>query len=181
MKVEVLEHPTDIDYLKAKQRALVTIGLKSNKVPDMEWRIKMLNCRHSPVRKLPFSFYISDIPYWLHVELVRHHVGMEKWVKSQRDDRCNNEIPRGRKSQDTPVNMIIDLNAESLMTLMNKRLCGNASKEMQELMLMIRAEVLKLNPEFTNFLIPMCIYLNGCREFCSCGRKALFFEAINEK
>ena len=109
MKVEVLEHPTDIDYLKAKQRALVTIGLKSNKVPDMEWRIKMLNCRHSPVRKLPFSFYISDIPYWLHVELVRHHVGMEKWVKSQRDDRCNNEIPRGKKPQDTPVKMIIDL------------------------------------------------------------------------
>ena len=181
MKVEVLEHPTDIDYLKAKQRALVTIGLKSNKVPDMEWRIKMLNCRHSPVRKLPFSFYISDVPYWLHVELVRHHVGMEKWVKSQRDDRCNNEIPRGKKPQDTPVNMIIDLNAESLMTLMNKRLCGNASKKMQELMLMIRAEVLKLNPEFKEFLIPMCLYLHRCNEFCSCEKKALFFEAEHEK
>ena len=29
MKVEVLEHPTEEDWLKAKQRALVTIGFKT--------------------------------------------------------------------------------------------------------------------------------------------------------
>ena len=176
MKVEVLEHPTDEDWLKAKQRALVTIGLKSDRIPDIEWRKKMLNCRHSPIRKLAFSFYLSDIPYWLHTELVRHHEGFQPYVGTQRDDRCNNEIPRGKKPQDTPVNMIVDINAEALLTLMNKRLCGCAAKEMQQLMLMIRSEVIHCNPEFADFLVPMCVFLRGCREFKPCQHKAVYFE-----
>ena len=74
------------------------------------------------------------------------------------------------------VNMIVDINADSLMQIMNKRLCGCATKEMQELMLMIREEVIKTNPEFKQFLIPMCEYLHSCNEFRSCGKKALYFE-----
>ena len=179
MKVIMLEHPMESDWLKVKQRALVTIGLTTEKAPAEDWKIKMLKCRHSPIRKLPFAFFIIDIPYWLHVELVRHHIGIEKYVKSQRDDRNENEIPRAKKPQDAPVNMIIDLNGETLLNCMNKSLCGNATKEMQELMLMIREEVIKTNPEFKPFLIPMCEYLNTCNEFRSCGKKALYFEKNN--
>ena len=179
MKVEVLEYPTDVDWLRAKQRALVTIGKKAINPPDYEWKVKMLRCRHSPIRKLPFAFYISDMPYWLHTELVRHHIGLEKYVKSQRDDRNDNEVPRGKKPQDAPVNMIIDLNAESLITIMNKRLCGAATKEMQKLMLMIRKEVIKTNPEFAQFLVPMCLYHNRCDEFASCRGEALYFNSDN--
>lgn len=177
MKVEMWEHPTEEDWMKAKIRCLVTIGKKAVNPPDFEWKVRMLRCRHSPIRKLSFSFYISDMPYWLHVELVRHHVGFQPYVKSQRDDRNNNEVPRGKKPQDAPVNMIIDLNAETLITLMNKRLCGAATKEMQELMLMIREEVIKTNPEFADFLVPMCLYHNRCNEFVSCRGKALYFNS----
>lgn len=180
MKVIMLENPTAADWLKVKQRALVTIGLTTEKAPAEDWKIKMLKCRHSPIRKLQFAFFIIDIPYWLHVELVRHHIGIEKYVKSQRDDRTKDETPRAKKPQDAPVNMIIDLNGETLLNLMNKRLCGNATKEMQELMLMIREEVIKTNPEFKQFLIPMCEYLNTCNEFRSCGKKALYFERGNK-
>ena len=179
MKIEMWEHPTEEDWMKAKDRALVTVGKKAVNPPDFEWKVKMLRCRHSPIRKLPFSFYISDMPYWLHVELVRHHVGFQPYVKSQRDDRNNNEVPRGKKPQDAPVNMIIDLNAETLMTIMNKRLCGAATKEMQELMLTIRKEVIKTNPEFAEFLVPMCLYHNRCNEFVSCRGNALYFNADN--
>ena len=178
MKVEMWEHPTEEDWMKAKVRALVTAGKKAVNPPDYEWKVKMLRCRHSPIRKLPFSFYISDMPYWLHVELVRHHVGLEKYVKSQRDDRNINEIPRGKKPQDAPVNMIIDLNAETLMTLMNNRLCGAATKEMQEIMFDIRKLVIETNPEFEEFLVPMCKYLHECKEFKSCGGKAIWFERM---
>jgi thymidylate synthase ThyX len=156
---------------------LVTIG----KLPDpdketsLEWEKKMLRCRHSPIRYLMFSFYLSDIPYWLSTELCRHHIGIEKYVKSQRDDRDNNDVPRAKKPQGSLVNMIIDINAESLMTLMNKRLCGCATKEMQELMIMIRQEVVWKNPEFADFLVPMCVYLHRCSEFKSCNMKALYF------
>ena len=120
------------------------------------------------------------MPYWLHVELVRHHVGLEKYVKSQRDDRNNNEVPRGKKPQDAPVNVIIDLNAETLMTLMNKRLCGAATKEMQEFMLIIRKLVIETNPEFTEFLVPMCKYVHECKEFKPCNGKALCFQKENK-
>ena len=180
MKVIMLEHPMESDWLKVKQRALVTIGLTTEKAPAEDWKIKMLKCRHSPIRKLPFAFFIIDIPYWLHVELVRHHEGIEKYVKSQRDDRTKDETPRSEKPQGALVNMIVDINADSLMQIMNKRLCGCATKEMQELMLMIREEVIKTNPEFKQFLIPMCEYLNACNEFRTCGKKALYFEGVNK-
>lgn len=178
MVVEMWEHPTEEDWMKAKIRCLVTIGKKAVNPPDYDWKVKMLRCRHSPIRKLPFSFYISDMPYWLHVELVRHHVGFQPYVKSQRDDRNNNEVPRGKKPQDAPVNAIIDLNAEALMTLMNKRLCGCATKEMQEFMFTIRKLVIETNPEFEEFLVPMCKYLHECKEFKSCGGKAIWFEKM---
>lgn len=176
MEVEMWEHPTEEDWMKVKVRALVTAGKKAVNPPDYEWKVKMLRCRHSPIRKLPFSFYISDMPYWLHVELVRHHIGIEKYVKSQRDDRNNNKVPRGKKPQDAPVNVIIDLNAETLMTLMNKRLCGAATKEMQEFMLIIRKLVIETNPEFTEFLVPMCKYVHECKEFKSCNGNASYFQ-----
>ena len=177
MNVTTLYHPTEKDWFAVKLRCFVTIG----KLPDpekeitLEWQKRMLRCRHSPIRKLTFSFFIKDIPYWLHTELVRHHIGVQFYVKSQRDDRSKNDIPRAEKPQGALVDMIMDVNAESLLTIMNKRLCGNAAKEMQELMLMIRHEVIWNNPEFTDFLVPMCKYHNWCNEFNSCGKKALFF------
>jgi thymidylate synthase ThyX len=176
VKVEVLEHPEDKDWLKVKRRALVTIGKTPLDFPNEEWKIKMLRCRHSPIRYLRFSFYITDIPYWLSTELCRHHVGCEKFVRSQRDDRNTSDVPRAEKPQGALVNMILDINAEALLTLMNKRLCGAATKEMQELMLLIREQVIWHNLEFKDFLVPMCEYIHCCNEFNSCCKKALYFE-----
>ena len=178
MKVEMWAHPTEEDWMKAKVRALVTAGKKAVNSPDYDWKVKMLRCRHSPIRKLPFAFYIEGMPYWLHVELVRHHVGIEKYVKTQRDDRTDNDIPRGDKPQKAPVNVIIDLNGESILTLMNKRLCGAATKEMQEFMFTIRKLVIDTNPEFEEFLVPMCKYVHECKEFKTCGGKAVWFERM---
>lgn len=178
MTVTVLEYPTEEDWMKVKQRALVTIGKKAVAPPDYDWKVKMLRCRHSPIRKLSFSFLITDMPYWLHVELVRHHIGIEKYVKSQRDDRNQSDTPRAKKPQDAPVDMIIDVNAEALLTIMNKRLCGAASFDMQVLMLVIREEVIKTNPEFTRFLVPMCQHIGGCKEFSSCNGNCLFFKEV---
>ncbi len=175
MTVEMLKNPTEEDWKSVKARALVTIGKKAVTKPDMEWKVKMLKCRHSPIRYLIFSFFLKDIPYWLSTELCRHHIGIEKYVRSQRDDRNDNPIPRSEKAQGALVDMIIDVNGESIMTLMNKRLCGCATEEMQKLMLLIREEILKTNKEFSSFLVPMCMYAGGCKEFVPCNHKALFF------
>lgn len=169
MKVELLKYPTEEDWKEVKRRAVVTMGkTKVITEPDLYWKRKMLLCRHSPIRYLQFSFFITDLPYWVHVELVRHHIGIEKYVKSQRNDR-QTEYDRNSARQDTPVNMIVDINAESLMTLANKRLCHKASKEMQELIKLMCNLVEEKCNEFYGFLVPMCVYHGGvCHEFISC-------------
>lgn len=178
MTVEVLRHPTQDDWCEVLRRCLVTVGKKSSKIPDMNWRTKMLRCRHSPIRYLQFSFLLKDIPYWLHTELVRHHIGVQFYVRSQRDDRANNDIPRAEKPQGALVDMIMDINAEALMTVFAKRSCGCATKEMQLLMLLLKDKVVQTNPEFTEFLIPPCEQIGKCNEFSPCGKKALYFSEV---
>ena len=179
MKVEVLKYPVENDWTEVLRRCLVTVGKKSDKIPDIEWRKKLLRCRHSPIRYLQFSFCLKDIPYWLHVELVRHHVGVQFYVRSQRDDRAVNEVPRSQKPQGALVDLIMDVNAEALLTISNKRLCGCATREMQTLMILIRNEVIKTNPEFEDYLVPMCQHMNyGCPEYISCKGKAFYFSEV---
>lgn len=62
------------------------------------------------------------------------------------------------------------VNAQELMFMARKRLCGMASKNARIIMRMIRDEVLKTNPEFVDVLVPNCQYLHTCPEFKSCGR-----------
>lgn len=170
MKVELLKFPTADDWLGVKQRALVTCGLTPTSAPSLDWKRKILRARHSPIRFLTFSFYISDLPYWVSVELCRHHVGCEKFVKSQRNDR-QSEYDRNAARQDAPVNMIFDCNAESLMILANKRLCNKASAEMRSLLKEMCEQVIHTNPEFFGLLVPFCQAQGGfCNEMEPCKK-----------
>ena len=72
------------------------------------------------------------------------------------------------------------MNAEELITIMHKRLCGQASRETRELVEMIRDEVLKVNPEFKDLLVPLCAYRGGiCEEFHPCGRNKAYKQEEN--
>lgn len=169
MTVTMIEYPYDYDWIEVKRRALVTCGKELKTPPDTEWKHEILEARHSPIRRLFFSFLIEDIPYWLTNELCRHHVGCEKYVRSQRNDR-QKKYDRNKAMQDAPVDMILDCNAESLMVMMNKRLCGQARPEMRLLMAEMKAKVLELFPEFEGLLVPMCEYNGGkCHEMHPCG------------
>jgi len=170
MKVELLKFPNNDDWLAVKQRALVTMGkTKVINAPTLEWKKKMLETRHSPIRYLTISFFISDLPYWVSNELCRHHIGIEKFVKSQRNDR-QSDYNRENAPQNAPVNVIVDFNAEALQTFCNKRLCGKASNEMRILASTMRKLLIEQCPEFNNCLVPMCIYHgNKCHELEPCG------------
>lgn len=169
MKVTLIEHPTDQDWIACKERALVTVGLKVKNPPTDEWKKAILKARHSPIRRLRFSFYLEDVPYWTVGHIVRH-VHAQPYVKSQRNDR-QEEYDREKAPQDAPVNCIWDMNAEELMVIANKRLCRQASDKTRELVRMICDEVIKTNPEFAEFLVPMCQYVGGCKEMYPCGGK----------
>ncbi len=167
MRVDLLRYPTEEDWMECKRRALVTVGLRPVTPPDFQWRHKILRARHSPIRYLMFSFYM-EIPYWTSVHYCRH-VHAQPYVKSQRNDR-QQEYDRNAARQDAPVQMILDLNAESLMTVLSKRLCGKADPATREVALAMRALVYKRCPEFRNLLVPDCEITGSCREMYPCGR-----------
>lgn len=166
--VEILKHPTENDWQLCKTCTLVTVGKESSKPPTEEWKKKILKARHSPIRTLEFCFRLNGIPSWCATHLVRH-VHATPFVKTQRSDR-NNGHDRGADRQDTPVNMCWFVNAEELMVIANKRLCRQAAYETRQVVQAICEAVIKVNPEFTEFLVPMCYWKNGkCDEFNCCG------------
>ena len=68
--------------------------------------------------------------------------------------------------------MIWDMNAEELLTIANKRLCRQASKETRDVVREMKDLVLEKCPEFENLLVPMCVYHGGvCHEIFSCREK----------
>ena len=168
MKVTCIEYPTEQDWIACKARALVTVGLKVKNPPDDKWKHDILKARHSPIRRLRFSFYLEDVPYYIAGHIVRH-VHAQPYVKSQRNDR-QSEYDREKASQDAPVNCIWDMNAEELMVIANKRWCGQAAEKTRQVVRMMCNEVLKTNPEFKPFLVPMCQYLGECKEMYPCNR-----------
>lgn len=170
MTVDLVRIPTTSDLLWCKQCALGTMGKDSMTPPTTQWLHKILEARHSPIRELWFGFVLTDIPYWVSVHLVRHHVGFHPYVQSQRNDR-QDAYDRTKAPQDAPVTMRISLNAEALMVLANKRLCMKASPETRAVVQEMCKQVTEACPEFNGLLVPMCQYHGGvCHEMQGCGR-----------
>lgn len=171
MNIELLRYPTEDDWMNVKRRALVTVGKMPLRPPTNEWKHKILTARHSPIRYLMFSFYFHDIPSWVTVHFARH-VHAQPYIKSQRNDR-QSEYDRNKAPQDTPVDMILDVNAEELMVMANKRLCNKAAQETSHAMLLMCGLVMDVCPEFEGLLVPMCVRNNGiCYEMEPCSRLA---------
>ena len=169
MKVELLKYPSKQDWVFAKKCAMVTIGKDAVAEPSFEWKKNILKARHSPIRVLQFAFLI-ECPYWVSVHLCRH-VHAQPFVKSQRNDR-QVMYDRNKAPQDAPVSMIWYMNAEELMIIANKRLCYTTSEETRKVVQMICDDVCKVCPEFSEHLVPMCVYHGGvCHEMRPCNKK----------
>lgn len=170
MKVEIIKHPNEKDWLLVKKCTLVTVGKETNMPATEKFKRDMLRARHSPIRELKFVFYLTDIPYWVSVHLCRH-IHAQPYVKTQRNDR-QSDYDRNSAPQNAPVKMMWSMNAEELITIANKRLCNLASKETRELVRMICRAVTEVCPEFKEELVPMCARNGGiCYEMFPCGER----------
>lgn len=168
-KIKLIKAPTDADWMEVKRRALVTVGKKPVAMPDSEWKHKILEARHSPIRYLTYSFYLEGLPSWVSVHLARH-IHAQPYIKSQRNDR-QDDYNRNAARQDAPVSMIWDINAEELQVIANKRLCGLAAPETREVVKRICELAEKATPELKGLLVPMCEHCGGvCHEMNGCGR-----------
>lgn len=168
MKIEVLRHPGKEDWERCKMLALNTVGKKyaGTEITD-KWKHDILKAEHSPIRTLMFTIRLT-IPYFVSTHFVRHKIGVEHYVQSQRNDRQTN-YDRELAPQNAMVSHIIEVNAEQLMFMARRRLCGQADATTRFVMTHICLEVIKTNPEFKEFLKPMCHYRHMCPEFKSCG------------
>lgn len=177
--VEILKYPSDEDWLLCKICTLNTVGKRSMKLPDQEWKHKLLLSEHSPIRTLNFCIRMI-IPYYVSVHYVRHFTGVTHFVQSQRNDRQDN-YDRTKAPQDSPVNHIMYVNAQELMFMARRRLCTQADPYTRKVMQEIRRQVENACPEFKGTLEPMCYYRGGrCTEFNCCGYNKTYKGDANE-
>lgn len=170
MNVEMIKHPTEEDWMFCKECTLNTVGKKALNRPDNEWKKRLIESEHSPIRTLWFAFRL-EIPYWVSVHYVRHKFGVEHFVSSQRDDRHpESKVSRADKPQGEMVSHIIYVNAQEFINMAHKRLCNQASPETREVMKKMVELAIESNPEFKDVLVPLCSYRNGkCIEMFPCG------------
>lgn len=166
--IQFLRTPQKEDWERCKTLALNTMGIKySGAEVTEEWKHKILKAKHSPIRTLMFTIKMT-IPSYVSVHFVRHKIGVEHFVQSQRNDRQSN-YNREIAPQNAMVTHIMDINAEQLMFMANRRLCGMADVTTRYVMQAICRGVEIFNPEFVGHLKPMCEHLHECPEFKSCG------------
>ena len=143
MKVEVLNYQDN--WQAVKDAAMNTVGSETGKYPSPAWKRKILLAEHSPIRLIELTIRMRDIPYWVSVHLVRHKIGIEHWVRTQRTDRTGvdrNELPQGAL-----VDHTIRVNAQALIAISRKRLCRQASSETRAVWQAVRNVVKEVEPE----------------------------------
>lgn len=171
MKIKLLKYPTEQDLLWCRQCTLNTIGKTTTKQPTEKWLKELVEAEHSPIRELWFGIKM-EIPYWVSVHFVRHHIGINHYVQTQRNDRQSN-YDRASAPQGQMVSHIMSINAQELIHMAHKRLCRQASKETREVMKEIVTLVREVAPYMKDVLVPLCAYRNGkCTEMFSCKKEA---------
>lgn len=153
-----------------KETAFTTVGKEpKDSEPTSEWKRKILKCEHSPIRTLMFVLRFRDLPYFVSVHLVRHKIGVEHFVRSQRSDRSIDGASRHDLPQDAPVEHTMVLNAAAIIFMSRRRLCGQASKETREAW---GAAVQALRDigevELADSCVPECVYRGACPEMRPC-------------
>lgn len=131
------------------------------------WKKKILLAEHSPIRKLVFNFKWSNLMSWVSVHLVRHKIGIEHFVSTQRSDRTG--IDRNKLPQDSLINHEISINAQAIITISRKRLCSCASKETREAWQLFLNSFKEKEPELYSVCVKECLYRGFCPEMKSCG------------
>lgn len=153
---------------KVKQSARTTVGRDGEgRIPSVAWKKAILLAEHSPIRLLRFTWRWRGIPYWVSTHFVRHKIGIEHWVSTQRSDRTG--IVRDKLPQDAPVNHMCEADAQALINISRKRLCMQAAKETREAWQEVREEVRKADPVLAECMVRECVYRGFCPEMQPCG------------
>ena len=166
MKVELINIKGT--WKEVLNRARTTVHKEElDKEPSNNFKTKILLAEHSPIRSIIFCFKITNLKSWIATHFVRHHVGIEKWVRTQRTDRTGinrDELPQGNE-----VEMELEANVQALINISRKRLCNQASPETREVMQEMKNEVSKRDKFVADVMVKECVYRGYCPEMQPCG------------
>lgn len=153
-------------------------GFTENYATD-KFKKMLLMSEHSPIRLLEFDWTWTQQEYWVSTEWSRHK--FEKFISTQRDDRLKDEIPRGKKPQDSPVTFDGYANMQNLIDAWRKRMCTCATPEARAYGENFKYELHKTHPNEADMLVPNCVYRGGCPEFAPCSVWTKFVERNNHE
>ena len=181
-----MEQAVTLKYFKTRfawrdvaDAARTTIRMaEGDKEPGSAWKRRVLLSEHSPIRQMTFKWKWVCLPYWVSVHFVRHKIGIEHFVSTQRTDRTG--VDRTDMPQSAPVDHECFANAQAVIFISRKRLCRQASPETTAAWTLVLDEIKRSEPELFSVCVPECVYRGFCPEFKSCGyaKTAAYQEAL---
>lgn len=147
------------------------------KEPSTAFKKRILISEHSPIRDISAKFSWKGIKYWVAMHWKTHH--WESRVDSQRNDR-QSRYDREKAPQDAPVDFFGDVNIQHTIDTWRKRLCYQASKETREYAEDFKRALYTVEPEWSDVLVPNCVYRCGCPEPGNCGYFKRMMEESNQ-
>lgn len=164
------------DWVDIKNECRNTVNKEpTDNIPSDKFKLDLLISEHSPIRLYRIKWRWVKIKSWVATHFARHHIGIEKWIGTQREDRTN--IDRNKSTQDTLVPMDIEANAQAVINMSRYRLCLQASDETREHMEDLKYAIHQVEPNLAYVMQRNCIYRCGCPEFEVCG----YWEAFKKK
>ena len=126
MQIDNFKH--EDNWQDIKNSTMNTINKNTGKYPDSTWKRKLIMSEHSPIRRMKFYWRWCELKSWVSVHMVRHKIGIEHWVSTQRPDRTNDQDRnRDKLPQGALVNHACEADAQALINISRKRLCNCAA------------------------------------------------------
>ena len=131
--------------------------------PSIDFIKDMIKAEHSVIRCVQFFVEMIGIPSFVSTHLVRHSVGVQHFVASNREDRSGNDSKEVNRL--TPINHSMFINVQALINLSKKRLCRCASQETTDVWFGVKEAIECIDPIVAAHMVPECIYRGGvCHE-----------------
>ena len=153
------------DWKDVKNTCRTTVNKDhTDNEPSDKFKHDILITEHSPIRLISIRFIFKGIKSWVATHFSRHK--WECFISTNRSDRIGKD--RGTLSQDSPVNLDGEANAQALIDTSRKRLCFEASTETRREWEQLKKDIFKAGEEeLSNCLVPNGIYRGGCPEVFS--------------
>jgi len=164
------------DVRECARVARLTQGMEGDSISLSTWR-KWLRAEHSMIRVFILAVEIRNMPYYVSVHLVRHKIGVEHFVRSQRPTSMN---PVGYDRREAPQGALVDhtmvLNPQALINISRKRLCNKTDVVTQNIWRQVHQTIARHNNPFVamiaTVMLPDCEYRGGtCHELNPCGKR----------